>query len=592
MNRLVSTLVAFAFAGTSVAAFADKAAPLSALAKMPVKEITVFKDGHALVLHAGKIPTDGAGNVAMDYLPAPVLGTFWPYSAQKTVKLSAVTASQRKVLVDRTALSLRELIEANIGASVLLTEAPVAAVKEAVNAPYAATIVDVPTQSGEEQEAFSPPFSGEKLAQKGNVVLLKTEAGVRVVNIDRILDITFKGEQRKTALPREEFRNLLMLKLEWPDGKPQKEADVGMMYVQRGIRWIPNYKLVIDGKGSAAMKLQATLINELADVEDATAHLVVGVPTFAFKDTVDPMSLQQHVAQLSQYFREDARTAYAMSNALMSQSARMTELRQPADGGGRTIDLGPEVTGSAKAEDLFIYTVKHVTLKKGQRMVLPVAEFTAPYRDVYTLDVPFTPPPEMRHQIDSPRQLEIARLFHAPKVMHKLRLSNKSEYPFTTAPAMIVRDDRVLAQGMMTYTAIGGETDLELTTAVDVRVKKTDTESKRTPNATVWQGNTYGRIDLAGQISLTNFGKQAIEVEVVRNVLGNVTEAGNDGKIQMVNVFEDSTFAAGATPHWWGYYSWPHWWYNFNGVGRVTWNATLEPGKPVDLKYAWHYYWR
>jgi len=41
-----------------------------------VKEVTVFKDGHAFVLHSGKMPTEGAGNVVMDYLPTPVMGAF------------------------------------------------------------------------------------------------------------------------------------------------------------------------------------------------------------------------------------------------------------------------------------------------------------------------------------------------------------------------------------------------------------------------------------------------------------------------------------------------------------------------------------
>src|SRR5689334_2910086 len=111
-------------------AWADPATPLTSLAKMPVKEITVFKDGHAFLLHSGKMPTDPAGNVVLDALPQPVLGTFWPYSADKNVKLTAVTASTRKVKLDRTALSLRELIEANIGAEVQITEMPIAAGKD------------------------------------------------------------------------------------------------------------------------------------------------------------------------------------------------------------------------------------------------------------------------------------------------------------------------------------------------------------------------------------------------------------------------------------------------------------------------------
>jgi hypothetical protein len=592
MRRSLIGIIAVLFC--AAAAQAQKAAPLSALAKMPVREVTVFKDGHAFVLHSGKMPTDPSGNVVLDYLPAPVLGTFWPYSGQKEVKLSGVTASQMKVLVSRTALTLRELIEANVGAAVTVTEAPLApAAKEAAPLTYAATIVGVPTLSGEELQSISPPGTGQRLPVKGSIVLLRTADGVKVVPIDRIADITFKGEH-KAAAANEEFRNLLTLTLDWPDAKAQKEAEVGMVYVQKGIRWIPHYKIAIDGKGSAVVKLQATLLNEMADLEDVTAHLVIGVPTFAFKETLDPLSLQQTAAQLSSYFREDARTAYALSNAIMSQSARMTEVRQPAAADDGGANLGPELAGSGKTEDLFIFTLKHVSLKKGQRMTVPVTEFALPYRDVYSLDIAFTAPPELRRHIGDQRAAEIARLFAAPKVMHKIRLENKSEYPLTTAPAMIVRGDRVLAQGMMTYTAIGASTDLTITTAVDVRVAKTDTETKRTPNATVWQGDTYGRIDLSGKIGLTHYGKQPIEVEVVRHVLGNVTEAGAGGKIEMVNVFEDSTFAPGGDhPAWWGWYSsWPYWWRHFNGVGRVAWTVKLEPGKPVELTYAWNYYWR
>ena len=73
---------------------AEKAAPLSTFGKLPIKEITVFKDGHAFVAHEGEMPTDEHGNVVMDYLPAPVIGTFWPYSAEKRAKLTSVVASR------------------------------------------------------------------------------------------------------------------------------------------------------------------------------------------------------------------------------------------------------------------------------------------------------------------------------------------------------------------------------------------------------------------------------------------------------------------------------------------------------------------
>ncbi|MHC4559728.1 MAG: hypothetical protein ACYS80_20745, partial [Planctomycetota bacterium] len=65
---------------------AEANAPEAALANMPVREVTVFKDGHAFVLHEGKMPTNTDGNVMLDYLPRPIIGTFWAYSADVKAK--------------------------------------------------------------------------------------------------------------------------------------------------------------------------------------------------------------------------------------------------------------------------------------------------------------------------------------------------------------------------------------------------------------------------------------------------------------------------------------------------------------------------
>src|ERR1035441_2461575 len=122
ITRWCASAMALAQALTLAAAGVEKAAPLSTFGKLPIKELTVFKDGHAFVAHEGEMPTDEHGNVVMDYLPTPVVGTFWPYSAEKRAKLTSVVASQKRVLVERTALSVRELLEANIGAEAIIAE--------------------------------------------------------------------------------------------------------------------------------------------------------------------------------------------------------------------------------------------------------------------------------------------------------------------------------------------------------------------------------------------------------------------------------------------------------------------------------------
>jgi len=556
--------------------------PEAVLASMPVKEITVFKDGHAFVLHEGKMPAGPDGNVTIDYLPRPIIGTFWAYSSDVNAKFTGVVSYKRVVPVKRTALTIPELIEGNIGARVRIIEAGLA--------PYETTILGIPTRSTEELSSAEPPGSPEKLPQRGDIVLLKFEGGVKAVPVSRIQEVTFLDEP-KLQLASEQFRDMMTLKLDWGRRKPEPDVDVGMVYVQRGIRWIPNYRIDIDGKGNAIVKLQATIINEMADVEDVKAHLVIGVPKFAFENTPDPISLQQTAAELSRHFRPDSQAAYAFSNMIMTQAAMPVRSVDVPDNGD-TLDLGPDVAGSGKNEDLYIFTLEHVTLKKGQRMVLPVAEYELKYQDVFVLDLPFGPPPEVLHNLNSEQQTRLAQLYYSPKVMHKIRLANNAECPLTTAPALILRQGRIIAQGMMTYTAAGASSDLELTAAVDIAVKKMDKETERIPDAAKWDNNTYARSNLTGTITLTNRRSDTVRLEIRRFVLGNIDSAGHEGSIEHLGRHEGGWMDPNSLPFWWGWYNWPYWWYHFNAVGRVSWECELKPGKTIELEYKWHYFWR
>jgi hypothetical protein len=276
---------------------------------------------------------------------------------------------------------------------------------------------------------------------------------------------------------------------------------------------------------------------------------------------------------------------------MMTQAARMGDYRGGAEqpGGG-----GPDVPDSAKREDLFVFTVPKVTLHKGERVMLPLVEITVPYSDVFTLDLPFAPPAELSRNFNN-QSGELARLMAAPKVMHKVRLANQSTYPFTTAPALMLREGRVMSQGMMTYASPGANADLTLTTAVDVQVKKTDSETKRTPNAYELSGNRYLRVDLQGQVRLTNHRAQPVEVEINRYLLGQVDTADHEGKIEMTNVFESRDFLpAGDSAEsydWWSWGGWPWWWHHVNSVGRITWKLKLEPDASETVGYGWHYFW-
>lgn len=554
--------------------------------QMPVEEVTIFKDGHAFVLHEGMMEANKNGEVSIDYLPRPVIGTFWAYSADERAKLKSVVASKKVVEVGRTAMSIPELVEANIGKRVQIMERGVK---------YDAKIVEVLKQSREELDRLSGPNTNEQLAVVSNIVILKLAGSTKAVQINRIEDITFLDEP-DSSFDKEEFRNVMTLKFGATRRSLPEKLEVGMVYLQRGIRWIPSYRIDIDGQGNAVFKLQATLINEMIDLKGVKTHLVIGVPSFAFKDTVDSISLQQTVAQLGNQFQPNQQTGFALSNSIMSQSMMYSERRrsnysQPVNDQNAAIDLGPSISGSNKNEDLYVFTLENVSLKKGERMVVPVTEFKVSYCDLYKLKLPFAPPLDMRRHYNSNRQMELAKILNASKVKHVIRVENTSEYPLTTAPAMIFRDGQILGQAMTRYTAVGGTSDIELTVAIDVKVKKKDVEVKRTDNVTKWHGQSLDRVDMEGSVGLTNFLDKTINVEVVRMTMGKIDSASNDGEIEQIDIHESGDFQSGNLPVWWNWYSWPWWWYHHNSLGQVEWEFSLEPGKSIDLGYKWHYLW-
>ena len=540
-----------------IAATIAQDAPRLATRTLPVREVTVFKDGHAYVVRETELAA-GRDTLVLDELPVPVLGTFWPYANGGATLVSA-KAGTATVTETKTALDLKQVVKANVGKDVVLVTADKDQ-RERIEG----KVIAVPARTGPD-------------AAEGDVVLIATAGGTRALPLSIVRDVEVKGEFAST-LPIETTKQRLTLSFTGGGAN----ARVGVMYVQQGFRWVPSYRVDIDGAGKAVVQLEATLVDDLVDLDRATVNLVIGVPKFAFAGLRDPISLQQEVAEVAA-----AAANYAMNNVsqLLSNSIRT----QGAGFNSAGSEAAPAVDGGSANEDLFVFTLRDVTLKKGERLVLPVATFELTYRDVYTLLVPFAPPMEVRQGLQGNQVIELAKELAAPKAMHVLRLKNSGTTPLTTAPAMVLANGRVLAQSRMRYTPAGLETDLEINAAIDVGVKSEETETKRVDDIRRNDG-TYGRIDLAGTIELRNHKAKAVEIEVRRRVLGLVDDVGQDGaktQLDLVQLWNDDD-----RPQWWGWWGWPHWWFRWNGFGEFRWNVTLEPGAATKLEANWHYFWQ
>lgn len=550
------------------------------LATLPVREVTVFKDGHAFVLREGAANANAQGEIVLDDLPTPVVGTFWAYEVGG--KLRGALASRQAVSRDRPALDLAELIKANIGADVTVVEAN--------DKRFDAKILAVPQakaedgSQGETDEARSRRLQESSSRRGREIVWLQTKEGVLVRDLSSLNQVIFKTPPR-AMLARPEFENLLHLQLE--KAALGQKSQVGMVYLQKGLRWIPSYRLLLGQEGKASLKMQATLANELMDLQNTTANLVIGVPSFAFKDVIDPISLQNDFARLSPLFESNTRSAGAFSNAIMSQRASnsyaLADENAPAGAGGAA------VIGGEKNEDFFVFSLKDVSLKKGERMSFALADYAVPFQDIYAQTAPVAPPADLYRYLSSDQQRE-SSLLAAPSVMHRLRLSNAGIQSFTTAPMLIENNGRLLAQTLMTYTAPGGRSDIDLAPAVDVTVKRKESETKRTPSAMRWQNEDFERVDVAGRLLITSYRSEPITLELSQQFLGTVDSAGWKGAFRKPGVGDEGGGAGEVLPAWWNTNS--NGWQSVNGLSAATWTIQVPAKGKIEVPYSYHYFWR
>lgn len=561
---------------------------------LPIREITAFKDGHALVYRSGTLPVNSRGDLVLTELPRPVLGTFWADSDQAGARLMSVRSERVDTETTRPAGTVEELLRANIGREITC--------RTPQQIEIGGTLIDVIEQAPAEPQALpfgSPQYNYNPYPQPGQpiqrVALIRTGESVATIPVASMLDVRFVGDSPVLELTERDAEERMTLDLNW-SGRPADEASASLMYLQRGLRWIPSYRVTMLDDKRVRIELQATLINELADLDDVMLHVAVGVPTFAFEHTVDPMALREQMDGLGLYFQRarDGRTGGMLSNAIMAQSARMGEYAYGPS--GRSDDdqpVSPELTGSEQAEDLFVFSVDHVTLAKGARMVLPLTSYETTYESVYTLDLPASPPAQALRNLNNEQHRQITELLSRPVARHVLRICNENDegYPITTAPALVVRNGRALAQGMITYAAHGASVDLEVGKAVDIGVKTDELETDRIPNAERWDGHDYFRVSIGFEAKLTNRKSHPVRVEVRKFAFGNPDEATQGGVSEAISVFSAEAGVEFGDAPWWQYYSWPYYWHRLNGAARYTWTVDIEPGESVELGASWHYFW-
>ncbi|HEY0373014.1 MAG TPA: hypothetical protein VGD79_13500 [Thermoanaerobaculia bacterium] len=374
--------------------------------------------------------------------------------------IDAVRAFNETVGVDGAATSIGALIDANIGR-------------------IATLLVD------------DREYTGKLLAAPEALVLLDVDGKVYAFNRGSVKHLTFATlPVLRVSTPTQ--RAALTIQARGADGA----ETATIRYLRSGLSWLPEYVVELLDDKRARVSMRATLVNDAEDLRNARVRFAVGYPNFAFAGVPSPLTLQQGLQEiLSALARDPSGTRGRFDNSIASQM--MVNVATAAGNDAMVFPVPPS-TGES-AEDLFFYEKDRLTVAKGQRVQLPILEQVVPLRHIYRWNA-----------ADG-------------QVWHSISLTNNGSTPWTTASALVMANGKPLAQDMLAYTASGAPGEVKLTIATDVAVEHEEAEVERKPRATERSGYSYASVVVEGTLTIRNYKREAITVEVTKTIEGEST---------------------------------------------------------------------
>lgn len=545
---------------------------------LTTERVVVFKDGYSLFVKRATGTTDSEGVVYMDEVPdAAVLGSFWTTPEGPNPILSTTAEWIEKSHESRRetdCVTTLELLRANEGRRVSLELADERFVKGKIQA-----VLELDREGPASGPAAMETIRELKPHAGSLVVLAAVDAGRVALPVASVKSIS--GDDLITRMERVDkvTRRTKQLSYNFGPKVAGRDVTLHLMYFTPGLRWIPTYRLSGELEADAELSLQGEILNEVEDVAGAALNLVVGVPNFRFKEVVSPLALEQ---TLRHTLREAAPNlmGQAMRNTFTQRSGEWRG--DPASESSSDATVLADLVSSG-SHDLFVYRVSDFSLRKGARATVDLWRDRVDLRHLYTLDIGLVRdgtsgatsarPAAGLPDLGDSSPLELAH----HRVWHQLELKNDSNVPWTTGPALLLRNGLPLGQDLLTYTSVGAASLLPVTVAVDVRGDLAETETERSPNALRVNNSSYTLVRKRGEITITNYKQERIAGRVRLSLGGRVEEASDDGVISLNEFRADD---------------WVTRQYAVNNHSDVEWTVDVGPGQSVTLEYVTSFYTR
>lgn len=465
----------------------------------PPRQALLFKSGQAYLERAVPIPP-GTESMRLR-LPEGIHGTTWLGApAGRLVGARALLASD---LVEREVTDLAGALRMAVGKSVVLEVA--AGQQTASVGGRVERILEAP---------FIVPAGGSPELLSPSAVVID---GGQVIPVNRIVGLRFApgagelGWKFQAAVQRPV--------LDVTVGAHPEPWDLSLSSMANGLAWAPSYVLELGAGGRARLVGKAVIVNDLEDLVDTELRLVIGYPNIQFANVRDPLlpevTLGQFRAMLGQP-EMDQQLGVMLQNVAPARAAFGESVSGPAQ----------PLAGEA-SEDLFIYELGKLSLRRGERAYLPLLEQEVDFQHRFDWELP--------DKVDRWANFMETPGTEEPPVWHVLRVRNSGAAPWTTAPVLILGELGPLAQSRLDYTPPGAETKVTITQALDLVGQSLEmrADGDRSPReAVILFGGSFERVRVKGSLELVNRSSRSAPMHVIKHLSGDLVSTPEGASVE------------------------------------------------------------
>lgn len=440
-----------------------------------ITSVSMFKNGFSFVAHETRVTS--SGEYIIPQPPQAAYGTFWHLpSAGISIKRATVTNVDTQTTIP--VHSLDALLDLNKGRQVTLD------------------FYDLPTVTGTLMESL------------GDQLMIKGTDGIEIVAKSRIKRVLFPQDPTTQVKATETSRVLSL------DVDAKQAGTISTVGLERGLAWLPSYSLDISDSKQLELVAKATIVNELADLDNVDAGFITGFPNLPYSYITDPLISDDSL---------DAILAKLIQGVGLEEAKDASMLTQNAAPEGRSTGVGRGSFGSPAGageqhEDLYVYHLPAVSLKKGDRATYTLFTTKTPYDHLYTWDV-------------SPTD-GVGRGDSTKNVWHSITFKNTSGKPLTTGVATTFQKGQLLGQSQMDYSTAGADVEVRITKALDIQADAIEEEvSRDRASLHLPGGSTYDLITMKGTLTATNHKPTAAKMRISVSFAGDLASADGSPKV-------------------------------------------------------------